>query len=352
MFENKVGQSFENLGRRIIYAHLAAYPEFKYVPNCGASELSQKQMYDFLYDSIKTIYNDLSLINVVEEPDECYEFWECNNVKPKLILKMQKIEKNLFDFYEIFIKMGLYGDVLEDKLIVRKSDMRITQKTKDKLSQFGLACDETSDSLVVTHNSYKELFPAWKLHCSVSKEGKIRTQNMMIFLYGRFGSKQYTASEMFGRLCDKEQIAKLESYFLEKGYTFSNNEMSVLYEREYPKKHKAYMRIFYDWRKKNQMVFEFKVPQFSNVIKSYDKMDEDLKTLVFYRTKNCDDCGYCNQTDKTGKRPKLALNLKLKEQMHLKCPLFPGFVWFDTDEEMINIVKKFFDFSEATLNAV
>ncbi len=352
MFENKVGQSFENLGRRIIYAHLAAYPEFKYVPDCNASELSQRQMYDFLYDSIKTIYNDLSLINVVEEPDECYEFWECNNVKPELILKMQKIEKNFFDLYEQFVKMGLYGNVTGSKLIIGKSDMKITQKTKDRLSLFGLTCDETNDSLVFTHNSYKELFPAWKLHCSVSKEGKIRTQNMMIFLYGRFGNKQYTAAEMFGRLCDREQITKLETYFLEKGYISSNNEMGVAYEREYPKKQKAYMRVYYDWRKKNQMVFEFKVPQFSKLIKSYDKMDNDLKALVFYRTKNCDGCGYCIQTDKSGKRPKLALNLKLKEQTLLKCPLFPAIGWFNTDEEMINIVKKLFDFSEETLYAI
>ncbi len=352
MFENKVGQPFVSLGKRIIYAHLATYPEFKYVPDCGASELSQKQMYDFLYESINTIYNDLTLINVVDEPDECYEYWECNNVKPELILRMQKIEKKFFDFYELFLEMGLYGNVMDNKLVISKSSMNITQKTKDKLLLFGLTCDDTKDSLVITHTSYQELFPAWKLHCSVPKDGKIRTQNMMIFLYGRFGSKQYTAAEMFGRISNPEQISILESYFLEKGYTVSNNEMSVVYEREYPKKQKAYMRIFFDWRKKNQMVFEFKVPQFSNVIKSYDKMDNDLKALAFYRTKNCDGCGYCIQTDKTGRRPRLALSLKLNEQTQSKCPLFPALVWFNADEEMISIVKKLFDFSEDTLYAM
>ncbi|MDD4496459.1 MAG: hypothetical protein PHV32_19315, partial [Eubacteriales bacterium] len=181
-------------------------------------------MYDFLYDSIKMIYNDLTLINVGDDPDECYEYWQCNNVKPELISKMHKIEKNFFDFYEYFIKIGLFGEVSDNKLILSKSDMRIIKKTRDKFSLFGLICDETEDNLVFTHNKYNELFPAWKLHCSVPRDGRIRTQNMMIFLHGRFGDKQYTAAEMFGKIINMEQIAMLERYFLGKGYTSSNNE--------------------------------------------------------------------------------------------------------------------------------
>lgn len=349
MLEHKLGQPFENLGKRIIYAYLATYPKFKPVENCGVSELSQRQMYDFLYESIEIIYNDLSIANIAEEPDECYENWELNNKKPELILKMQKIEKNFFDFYEYFVKIGLYGEVINTEMIIKKSDMKITQKTKDKLVLFGLECNETKEIISFIHNKYKELFPAWKLHCSVPVEGKIRTQNMMIFLYGTYGDKKYTAAEMFGRLCNPELISELERYFSEKGFNFANNEMRVAYEKEFPKKQKAYMYIYYDWRKKNQMVFEFKVPQFSTVIKYYDQMDEDLKTLIFYRTKTCDGCGYCTQTDKTGKRPRLALPLSLKEQSLLKCPLFPAFFWFDVNEDMIKTVKRLFDYAEVTL---
>lgn len=47
MFENKIGQPFENLGRRIIYSYLATYPEFKPNVNCDVSELSQKQCTTF-----------------------------------------------------------------------------------------------------------------------------------------------------------------------------------------------------------------------------------------------------------------------------------------------------------------
>lgn len=160
MFENKLGQSFENLGKRIIYSYLATYPEFKPVANCDASELSQRQMYDFLYDTIEIIYNDLSLINVADEPDECYEWWQLNKDKPELILRMQKIEKNVIDFFEYFIKIGLSGEVKDNTLIINKTDIRILQKTREKLSLVGLICDEAKDSYIISHSKYNELFPA------------------------------------------------------------------------------------------------------------------------------------------------------------------------------------------------
>lgn len=323
MFENKVGQSFENLGKRIIYSYLATYPVFKPVANCGASELSQRQMYDFLYETIEIIYNDLSLINVADEPDDAYEWWQLNKEKPELILKMQKIEKNVIDFFEYFMKIGMLGEAEDNALIISKAGMRIQQKTKEKLSRFGLIFDESKDSYKISHNKYNELFPAWKLHCSVPKDNIIRSRNMMNFLHGKFGGKQYTAVEMFGKICNQEHVAELESYFLQKGYTLANNEMNVMYEKEYPKKQKAYMHIYYDWRKKNQMVYYFKVPQFTTLIKSYEGMDDELKGFIIERTKTCDGCGYCTQTDKTGKRQRLAVPLVFRGETLVKCPLFP-----------------------------
>ncbi len=349
MFEIKLGQPFENLGKRMIYSYLATYPEFKPVANCGASELSQRQMYDFLYETIEIIYNDLSLINVTDEPDECFEWWQLNKEKPDLILKMQKIEKNLIDFFDYFMKIGLLGEAADNTLIISKADIRIQGKTKEKLLRFGLICDESKESYIISHCKYDELFPAWKLHCSVPKDKIIRSRIMMNFIHGKFGGKQYTAVEMFGKICNQEQIAELESYFLKKGYTAVNNEMNVMYEKEYPKKQEAHMHIYYDWRRKNQMVFYFKVPQFSTLVKSYENMDDELKALVFERTKTCDGCGYCTQTDKTGKRPCLALPLTFNNETLLKCPLFPVIAWNNTDETIIRIVKEFFDFAEDTL---
>lgn len=81
------------------------------------------------------------------------------------------------------------------------------------------------------------------------------------------------------------------------------------------------------------------------------RMDDELKDLVFNRTKTCDGCGYCIQTDKTGKRKRLGLPLRLKDETGVKCPLFPSFTWGNADESVIGHVKKLFDFAEEIIHS-
>ncbi len=104
------------------------------------------------------------------------------------------------------------------------------------------------------------------------------------------------------------------------------------------------MNIYFDFRKLEQMIFEFKAPHLSKVLRSYDQIDDELKALVFNRTKICDGCGYCIQTDKSGKRKRLAIKLEHYGETSAKYPLFPSFVWNDLTEGMIKIVKKLFTF--------
>lgn len=344
-----LAQSFESLGKRIIHPYLAAYPAFKPVSDFNVSEKAQLQMYDFIYESLTTIITDLSIINVGHEPDDCFEHWQMNNSKPELMYKMQKIRKNFFNLFEYFIKIGLSGEALQDGLFIHKNNLGITQKTMDKLLLFGLICMENEDGYFITHNKHKEMFSAWKLHCLISKDNKIKTQDIMTFMLGCHGDKKYTAAEMFGKVGNAALITELEQFFSTKGYTLKNDELRVTYEKEYPDKQKAHLNIFYDWRKVNPMTFEFKAPHFSEVLKNYNQMDDELKALVFNRTKICDGCGYCTQTDKTGKRPRLTMSLELNGETLPKCPLFPSLVWGGVNEKMITIVKKLFNFAENVL---
>lgn len=341
-----LAQSFENLGKRIIHPFIATYPPFKTVTDCSTSEKSQKQMYDFLYDSITAIYDNLSIIRVESEPDDCFQFWQLNSTKPDLINKMNKIKNNFYSFYELLIKMGLVGEVVQDRLFIKKGGLRITQSIKDKLTILGLMFEESKEGYTFYHEKYEELFPAWKLHACILKDNKINAPEIAVFLHGRFDSKQYTAAERFGKISDEARISALEKYFLHKGYCLKNEELSVAYEKEYPNKQKAHLKIFYDWKKVTPLIFECKAPHFSKVLKQYDQMDTTLKDMVYNKTKTCDGCGYCTQTDKTGKRPRLAQVLEWNGNKKPKCPLFPSFVWDKADDKMIDIVTKLFDFSE------
>ena len=51
-------------------------------------------------------------------------------------------------------------------------------------------------------------------------------------------------------------------------------------------------------------------------------LSENTKFLILQRTKRCDGCRYCTQTDKTGKRPFAATAMQDETQL---CPYYPGF---------------------------
>jgi hypothetical protein len=168
-----------------------------------------------------------AFMDMRNEPDDSFEWWQLNKDKPDLIQKMQKIEKNVIDFFQYFIKIGQSGEARDNALIISKADMKISLKTREKLSHFGLVCVESKDIYTILHTKYTEIFPAWKLHSIVPEVYVTRSQNMMKFLHGKFDGKQYTAVEMFGKICNHEHVAELESYFLKKGYTLVNDEMKV-----------------------------------------------------------------------------------------------------------------------------
>ena len=123
----------------------------------------------------------------------------------------------------------------------------------------------------------------------------------------------------------------------------------VKWSKEYSKNELAYMRAYFNWRKKNQMVFEFRLPQFRNMLNSYYDMEKELQTFVFGRLKTCDHCGYCTQTDKSGKRPCLAMDLSCNGETLSKCPLYPNLTWNDMNANDLNRMLSLFELSESLL---
>jgi hypothetical protein len=59
---------------------------------------------------------------------------------------------------------------------------------------------------------------------------------------------------------------------------------------------------------------------------------------VVARTKKCDRCRYCVQTDKTGKRPLANLPVSYSgRELHL-CPYFPGYnyCWTALSDDLVD----------------
>jgi len=347
-----LGKPFSTLGARIIYAYLATYPEFVSSSD-ETSQESQRQLFSFFHDVIGACYRDPEMIGIVSEPDRCFEErWHLNNRDPELMDTMAKIEKKFFDWVSILQKLGALGEVRDDGLFVPKSTWKLTTKAQDRLARFGLAGEAKPDGVVFSCPAYPEIFHAWKKRSETAPAQDGQIAFLTRFLFGSIPVKPYRATQMFGKLYDDPSwLEKLESFFEKLGYTCTNDErgLQVRWEKEYPDKERGYLHISYRLRDRLQMCYEFRVPSFRLLLGYYYEMEYALGELCFVRTKVCDNCGYCTQTDKSGQRKKLALPLRYPNGEQLKCPLWPWFTWNELDEESIAKMEKLFLFAEHKL---
>lgn len=343
----KVRKDFDSLAQRIIYTYKCTYPICIPIEDDKASESSQRQMHGFLHDAINRIYDNPGLLNLQEEPDDFYEVWMVNNNKPELDGKMRKTEKVLFDFYSYLYKLGECGEVKDHKLYINRNNMKFVKKRLQQLEQFGLYSDSNDSSTIFYCRNYPELFPAWKFlsdEKQCSPKGEIAR-----FMYCMYDVSKYNAEHLFGNLIDDSTlIQELEQYFSEKGFHKTFDEFGIHWDKEYPDKQKGNAGFSFHWKKREQMAFSFRVPNFRIALSHFEEMNHVLKDLTYSRTKICDGCGYCTQMDKTGKRMPLTLDIKYNGKMVGKCPLFPNLTWRYIDKNEVEHLKELFDFTEVT----
>ena len=354
--ENKIGQNFDSLAERIIYSYIATYPDFEPVDN-GVCYESQKQMHDFIADTLLLIYEHTEILGAAVAADAYYENWEMNNSNPTLINSMEKIESKFADFIEMLIKIGRLGEVADDKLMIQKEKWSITKPVKTKLELLGIICVQTKEQSILSVEKYPKIFPAWKSYSENDDLNATKISRVMAFIHGRYFGRKYRAIDFFGKLVeDANLLKKLENYLEENNFIYNNFELNtktryaaVKWMKEYPKNETSYMRAYFNWRKKDQLIFEFRLPQFRIMLNSYHIMNSELQKFVFGRLKNCDNCGYCTQTDKSGKRPCLALELTCDGDTIRKCPLYPNLTWNYFDSNDLNNMIRLFEFSESML---
>lgn len=354
--EKKLGQDFNSLTQRILYSYVATFPDFKPMDN-GVSYESQMQMHDFIADTLLLLYEHQEILGVPDVPDAYYENWALNNSNPSLIKSMEKIEYKFADFIQMLIKIGQLGEIEDNKLIIQKEKWSLTKPIKSKLELLGINCDQTKEQSVLSIERYPFIFPAWKAYSVSDDLNAPKISRVIAFIHGRYGDKKYRAVDFFDELVENATLLEQLENYLEtnqfKYYNFDPNSNTryayVKWMKEYPKNDFASMRVYFDWRKKNQMIFEFRLPQFRIMLNSYNDMNTELQQFVFHRLKTCNNCGYCTQTDKSGKRSCLALNLICDDKTLCKCPLYPNLTFNYINANEINNMLSLFEFSESML---
>ncbi len=364
-FENMIGKEFENISQRVIYPYIVFFPEFSPVVSNEVSEEAQRQMNQFIRNTIITIYNNPGLIELSVEKDDYYVFGQMNKDKQELYDLLRKTEKKFLTFFNFLYNIGLEGNIINNtiknnRFCIPKTFRALNKKKQAILESLGLVVEAEKESIVIYSKEYPELCLGWKVLSKISKslwsddDSKaivVKTKAKFTFMKCLFGMKDITLSRISG---DLEQsgiyLNQIEEYLINKGYKIFYEDGSPILQKIYPKKQEGNFRIFFTLQNKHQLAYVIRIPDFTTLVTNhFEQMDEELKEFIFSRTKTCDACGYCTQTDKSGKRKRLVTALEAKGEVAGKCPLYPNLGWDRLDENAVYMIKKLLDFAEEVL---
>jgi hypothetical protein len=228
----------------------------------------------------------------------------------------------------------------------------------------GLQGESHNEDWIIRCEEYQDIFPAWRLLVSIAQKN---SQNrLLLFSHCIFDPNYFHTADIFQSLAgDKPVFQRLKDFFEQNRYQrveFREGDIALDWVKNYSKKDEPLkaawaernhggISIYYDFRKKNQIVFGLRVPRFKELLAHFTEMDDSLKELVITKTKKCDKCGYCTQTDKTGTRKPQIITVTHQGQYDL-CPFFPGFsyIWTSLDDKTASDIMKLLTFIDRVFN--
>jgi hypothetical protein len=339
--ENKIGKSFDSLAQRVVYSFAGTFPEFVPIKSTEVSEQSQLDMYGFLKDITIRLYENPAILSLPIQEDESYGDWELRKCKPKLAIAMKYCLNKINEFYLLLIEIGKFGIIEGDTLHVNKQHLKLTPNMLTKLEWFGLSGINGKDEVIFRCEEHHGLFAGWKLLVKVSD---VQKNPVIFFSRCMFDSEYSYPGDIFESLVEEKHAFKdLQDFFKQNGYKrvdCRDDQVSLDWAKNYGRKDEPLkaswaerehggISIWFDYSKKNQVFIGLRVPEYRELLKQFDLMDDRQKAFVISKTKKCDGCGYCTQTDRTGSHKPQFVSVVYNGEHNL-CMLFPGFTYIWT----------------------
>ena len=327
--------TFKNLEQRMAQSWLDMFPGFIHDENAPVSMKEQKTFYDLMKDLYTLAFNEPEMFVTDLHEDDAYprRFNRASYGKPDLERNMKKFVKAVNDLLQ---NMFLAG---------QGSAVKFNKKQLAILSRLGI-------------ENLSELPAAWKWMAS-------RPDSSIIVFSHCFFKKDYLyASDIFADLLGKTAFKKLEKWMTKKGYrpymsydlTASKSRFTLTYANPawsddapngflFKIKHTG-ISASYEPYTKNPPALGLCIPNgLKPYLDTFGTMDEKLQSFITEKTKKCDNCRYCVQTDKTGTRPLAAIKVSGGKNL---CPYFPGFsyCWSAIDGELADKLISFLSYMD------
>jgi hypothetical protein len=328
---------FSSLEQRMAQTFIDMFPKFVPDENAPVSLKEQEEFY-LVMDNLYQLGfdNPLLFVSSLHEDDVYPSRFKKPYGKPDLILNMHKYTKEVNGLLQNMYLLG------------KNNDVGITKRQRIILSKLGIS-------------DLTKIPPAWSW---MAKRSDI---NAITFSHCFFKKDYPYLSDIYAPLLGDLAFRKLEKWMIEQGYkqyvihdaTASECKLSLTYANpvwseespkggfEYKIKHTGISVLYEPF---TQCAFlGLCIPNgLKMFLEAFDTMDTNLKQFVLSRTKQCDKCNYCVQTDKTGGRALAHITVNKEQQQYDLCPYFPGYQysWRKIDDKLADQLIDFLSFMD------
>jgi len=324
--------SYTNLEQRMAHTYLALLPSFVPAQDGPITVKAQEQFYHFIKSVYQTIFDSPQLLFTTLHEDDAYpnRFNRASYGKPKLINHMKKDIEVIDELIAQFFTLGQNGTVQGSQMVI-SAEAKIKKKFIALLPMIGLRLDNQ----VLSCDCFDSLFTAWQW--MATRENT----NVIDFSRCMFDAEYPYTQEIYSRLFGDEQaFDQLVRYLQTNGYkqvALERGPYTVDYVKQNaegnfplgdPKHGDPHHYGISAEYKPDAMVPQhlvLRILEMKNMLLKFERMPENLQDFVIQYAKKCDNCGYCTQTDKSGKRQPLAIAIAYKSCSYNICPLYPGF---------------------------
>ena len=319
---------YSSLEQRMAQSFLDLFPPFVPEENAPVSTEEQRDFYEMINRLYQLAFDEPLLFVTALHDDDAYPSrYKKAYGKPQLILDMKKFIKPVETLLQNMFLLGQGEAVKQNK------------REQAILARLGVV-------------DVSRLPAAWVWMST--REGA----HVTAFAYCLFRRGYSYAAAVYARLLGETAFQKLENWMLTKGYrrfdiydvTASDCKLSLTIANpqwgeepprggfEYKIRHTG-LSAQLDFYVREPVVLGLCIPNgMKTYLEAFDTMPEGLRQFVATRTKKCDACGYCTQTDKTGMRPRAYVSIAHGGKNYNLCTYFPGgaYCWPRIDDSLVD----------------
>lgn len=328
---------YHSLEQRVAAAFLDSFPAFVPAPDAPVSVAAQQDFYALIQRLFRLLYEDpLLLAAKLHEDDAFPTRYKTGYGKPELQKELGKyrgaIHALLFAMYQM-------GRGVEEKLSRRQKQI-----------------------LSLLDAGFPQLPPAWVW--MATRPGADQTA----FAYCLFDRSHCYTAEIYARLLGERPFHRLMDWLQAHGYQARDRynlqwpDYRLMLSVTNPAWSPEPPGLGYEYKIKHTGIaaqFDCGIREPVSVglcipggmkpwLQRFGAMEPPLQAFVAERTKQCDGCRYCVQTDRQGKRPLACISIAHEGTAMALCPYFPGYrySWNRLDDETVDQITAFLAFMD------